>query len=765
MRFLHYLGLLCLTLVGFTFCDTINGQIGQVYIEYINAKNSFTLLFSKDDLSSEHPARVHVRKGDASYGDEPVFVVLRQERDVISWELPYQAENGQLYSFASHTTCPYANESLEVIVSTSDEWPVRVEVYVSLQTSYKISLNTSIQTHAEPTSPRYFRFDFPENVTSVLLEVISPNDSCTTLSLFKSCSIHQLVEFSTHRDNYRQTITKKGGMMINQKMFPKGHFYVGFVVLSDDQKCLDGFISQPSVNASIIDEPVRMKNLTLTITDISEVSIVLLLAETMGFLLLMTVFLVFVWMSLKCWIAFRKRRINQGDPFQRLAEIRRRSDDLVALLSGLGEDLTESSDQIYECSEIRKLKAMENLKKQIRAGDTIYLSHVIWHTLEDWKYSQSLYPWILAAIIIYNCIPVIYMVIVYQSNIHKTGDLDWCYYNFFCSHPLMFLSDFNHVASNIGYGYLGLFFNLLVKRREKAAINEPLINHFKGIPPLFNLYYSMGWALFAECVCSSCYHVCPNKFNFQIDTCFMYVIAVMCGIKLYQNRHPSGAMRAKNAFFFLAVLSVISWLGELLDNYLATWIVFSAVYMTISFFCCIHVYYCGCWRFRLPSRTLFHEVRADAFRKDRFIYTSLIFLLNLTLCISGLALRPKDIAFCLLIVLVANLALCTAIYLVMKCVVDGSLWFCRPKPVILLVASVICWTLAMICFGETSTTWEEPAAVSRTFNQKCVLLEFFDYHDLWHLLSSCGLFFYFWLLLIIDDDIKDMCRSQIKVIL
>jgi hypothetical protein len=42
-----------------------------------------------------------------------------------------------------------------------------------------------------------------------------------------------------------------------------------------------------------------------------------------------------------------------------------------------------------------------------------------------------------------------------------------CYFNFLCAHPLMVLSDFNHVYSNLGYVLLGLLFLLQVWRRHK----------------------------------------------------------------------------------------------------------------------------------------------------------------------------------------------------------------------------------------------------------------------------------------------------------
>jgi hypothetical protein len=66
------------------------------------------------------------------------------------------------------------------------------------------------------------------------------------------------------------------------------------------------------------------------------------------------------------------------------------------------------------------------------------------------------------------------------------------------------------------------------------------LNNFQrcGIPRHFGLFYAMGVALIMEGVLSACYHVCPNHSNFQFDTCFMYVNAMLLMLKIYQTRHP-----------------------------------------------------------------------------------------------------------------------------------------------------------------------------------------------------------------------------------
>jgi hypothetical protein len=65
-----------------------------------------------------------------------------------------------------------------------------------------------------------------------------------------------------------------------------------------------------------------------------------------------------------------------------------------------------------------------------------------------------------------------------------------------------------------------------------------------GLPQHFGIFYALGFALISEGILSACYHVCPTSENFQFDTTFMYVIAVLCFIKLYQFRHPDVSSNA-----------------------------------------------------------------------------------------------------------------------------------------------------------------------------------------------------------------------------
>ena len=108
------------------------------------------------------------------------------------------------------------------------------------------------------------------------------------------------------------------------------------------------------------------------------------------------------------------------------------------------------------------------------------------------------------------------------------------------------------------------------KKVEKESKNpsEPT-----GVPQHFGIFYAMGFALILEGFLSACYHVCPTKQNFQFDTSFMYVIAILCFIKIYQFRHSDASTEAYKAFTGISTQSIEAcfnsekdWKFELFTN-------------------------------------------------------------------------------------------------------------------------------------------------------------------------------------------------------
>ncbi|XP_075028923.1 SID1 transmembrane family member 2 isoform X6 [Calonectris borealis] len=233
----------------------------------------------------------------------------------------------------------------------------------------------------------------------------------------------------------------------------------------------------------------------------------------------------------------------------------------------------------------------------------------------------QIYFWNIATIAVFYALPVIQLVITYQTVVNVTGNQDICYYNFLCAHPLGNLSAFNNILSNLGYVLLGLLFLLIILQRE-INYNRALLRNDAhalecGIPKHFGLFYAMGTALMMEGLLSACYHVCPNYTNFQFDTSFMYMIAGLCMLKLYQKRHPDINASAYSAYACLALVIFFSVVGVVFGKgNTAFWIVFSVIHIVATLLLSTQLYYMGRWK--LDSgilRRILHVLYTDCIRQ------------------------------------------------------------------------------------------------------------------------------------------------------
>lgn len=152
------------------------------------------------------------------------------------------------------------------------------------------------------------------------------------------------------------------------------------------------------------------------------------------------------------------------------------------------------------------------------------------------------------------------------QRLQETGNYDLCYFNYYCAHRLGTFHDFNHIFSNLGYLICGPVFICIVYLRQNtvekiSSGNTPLSSLeiiekrggsgnlasnwipkapwdiSKGVFVHHGLFYAMGFSLFMTGVMSSAYHICPNQNNFQFDTAFMYTIAALGVVTIYQFRY------------------------------------------------------------------------------------------------------------------------------------------------------------------------------------------------------------------------------------
>lgn len=822
------------------------GKLGVVYKASVNS--SHQVLYQFDGLENELGSFRVYSSSLISSLSYPLDVVVRQSHDVLSWELPL-AVKGHTYRRVNRTLCPAdvppSRDRRRIVISLSTASPVDLEFEISLfsQPNFQLSMDQELDVQVSPSTPIFYEFAWPSNVSYALLRFKSPDSYCTVLSIQnKSCPVYDLVRNVKFEGQY-QTVNRKTGLSFTRDKYPHGLFIV-LVVRPDDSSCkvykeLDGADHGPPGWRSRPLEYDRLKQVTLQVTS-QLTSDEYLIATTGAIAIFLGMYiLVFV---ISCAIFIKGTCVGgQGtsDDADRLTapsngiEIEDRHDDdqteegggIVSVAAevhdnggfaqpgGVGgggasasfvDDIMvdqpsqreaaaaanndAASDSSLDETDIDMLHDADWEKEIFRAKKYPFVTDLARKSHRTLSRKFTLYHWNLWTIAIFYSLPVVQLMVTYQKITNSTGDQDLCYYNFLCAHPLGVLSDFNHVYSNLGYVLLGALFMIIVrykeykelrdkhKRRHLVSGNVQLLNQpLYGIPQHFGMYKAMGLGLIMEGLMSACYHVCPNHTNFQFDTAFMYTLSILIVMKLYQMRHPDVTANAYTAYGTLAFVIFVGVIG-VLNGSTIFWIIFSAVHVIVCLVLSTQVYYMGRVKYDSGFFKRFYWVCSNDFRAfmgghfgalkpvypDRTALLLVWNAINWGLLAFGMTDHGRKLGFAsfLLAIFMTNVMLYITFYLVMKLRHGEKI---RLQPAVYLVMSCLSWAGAGYFFFNSSTSSHESPAMSRWHNQDCIMLHFYDNHDIWHFLSAISLFLGFMILLTLDDDLKQVPREKIPV--
>ncbi|XP_053819586.1 SID1 transmembrane family member 2 isoform X4 [Vidua chalybeata] len=786
--------------------------------------------------------------------DQPVLFVVRQKEAVVSFQVPlilrglYQRKYA--YQEVSRTLCqPQTKAEVE-----TQHFYVDVST-LSLNTSYQLRVtrvenfvlrtNERFSFNATAAQPQYFKYEFPEEVDSVIVKVTSAMAfPCSVISIQDIlCPVYDLDNNVAFIGMY-QTMTKKAAITVQKKDFPSHSFYVVVVVKTEDEACGGALPYYPLSKNASPDEPVDQHNRQKTL-EVMVSPAITSEAYVRSVLFCLGIFLSFYILTLliACWESCRQHK-RKG----LLAAMDSPSLDTASLLGhsrsipdsflnrgpydsygygSFGNGSSSSTEGITDSlgsaevsysyvgqeqfkrrtpsAPTRPLsipmgeRSLENVAGRPRLDSLSSVEEDDYDTLADIDYDKNvirtkqylcvadlarkdkrvlrkkyqIYFWNIATIAVFYALPVIQLVITYQTVVNVTGNQDICYYNFLCAHPLGNLSAFNNILSNLGYVLLGLLFLLIILQRE-INYNRALLRNDAhalecGIPKHFGLFYAMGTALMMEGLLSACYHVCPNYTNFQFDTSFMYMIAGLCMLKLYQKRHPDINASAYSAYACLALVIFFSVVGVVFGKgNTAFWIVFSVIHIVATLLLSTQLYYMGRWK--LDSgilRRILHVLYTDCVRQcsgpmyvDRMVLLVMGNIINWSLAAYGLIVRPNDFASYLLAIGICNLLLYFAFYIIMKLRSGECI---KLIPLLCIISTSVVWGFALFFFFQGLSTWQKTPAESREHNRDCILLDFFDDHDIWHFLSSIAMFGSFLVLLTLDDDLDCVQRDKIYV--
>ncbi|KFD55318.1 hypothetical protein M514_03658 [Trichuris suis] len=778
-RWFH--SLLCILLVKFeaTHSQDVPWHYDEEYVGEIGSGESglLRLVFPQNRTSAV--VRVTVRSLEASM-EKPLLIVVRESKTILSWQLPLLLENKFQYNVASRTLCPDLNETektnatlvrpLYIELSTNSPVPISFSVVARLVENFHLKINESQSLVASPPQPQFLLFTFPQDVDYVNVRVESNDYDCMIVSVQPiQCPVFDLDTNVKFLGMY-QTTTKKASLTVHREKAERVH--VVFVVKANPYECSHVSRIVPTLPVSDEDQ-TKSFNVTIeTLIKFDRFGTIILVTLSVYIAIYIVVFLF--------WLIFYCRDERRFGRIRRDLIVALETDDCPGTTSNNGVDnygaidrssskrlSTDDADGSYDnVEDASKEKLIVRTKVNLVVADLARKPY----KQNNKKY--SIYPWNLGTISIFYVMPVVQLVWTYQSEVFTTGNQDMCYYNFECAHPFLGLMAFNNVFSNVGYILLGILFLMLVGIRDaenqRVLTENPSFQARYGIPKHFGLFYAMGMALILEGILSGCYHVCPNYSNFQFDTAFMYMIAALCMLKIYQIRHPDINANSHVAYFVMALIILLAVVGVVYSG-LPFWITFTIFYAILIFLLSAEFYYKGQWKINRGSavriaRELFCVRKSCRWfcptYPDRMCFLLIGNVLNWGFIIFGMMKQPGDFPLFLVVIFISNLMLYLLFYVSMKLRHREHL---NGRVLVIGTLSCLSWGFSLFFFLDKQLSWRVTAAQSRELNSPCLIAKFYDAHDIWHFLSAISMFLSFLILLVIDDDLANTAHDQIPV--
>ncbi|XP_047304336.1 SID1 transmembrane family member 1 isoform X7 [Homo sapiens] len=705
---------------------------------------SFNYTSQPDQVTA---VRVYVNSSSENL-NYPVLVVVRQQKEVLSWQVPllFQGLYQRSYNYqeVSRTLCPSeaTNETgplqqlIFVDVASMAPLGAQYKLLVTKLKHFQLRTNVAFHFTASPSQPQYFLYKFPKDVDSVIIKVVSEMAyPCSVVSVQNiMCPVYDL-DHNVEFNGVYQSMTKKAAITLQKKDFPGEQFFVVFVIKPEDYACGGSFFIQEKENQTW--NLQRKKNLEVTIVPSIKES-VYVKSSLFSVFIFLSFYLGCLLVGFVHYLRFQRKSIDgsfgsndgsgnmvashpiaastpEGSNYGTIDESSSSPGRQMSSSDG-GPPGQSDTDSSVEESDFDTMPDIESDKNIIRTKMFLYLSDLSRKDRRIVSKKYKIYFWNIITIAVFYALPVIQLVITYQTVVNVTGNQDICYYNFLCAHPLGVLSAFNNILSNLGHVLLGFLFLLIVLRRDilhrRALEAKDIFAVEYGIPKHFGLFYAMGIALMMEGVLSACYHVCPNYSNFQFDTSFMYMIAGLCMLKLYQTRHPDINASAYSAYASFAVVIMVTVLGVVFGkNDVWFWVIFSAIHVLASLALSTQIYYMGRFKidlgiFRRAAMVFYTDCIQQCSRPlymDRMVLLVVGNLVNWSFALFGLIYRPRDFASYMLGIFICNLLLYLAFYIIMKLRSSEKV---LPVPLFCIVATAVMWAAALYFFFQNLSSWE-----------------------------------------------------------
>ena len=338
----------------------------------------------------------------------------------------------------------------------------------------------------------------------------------------------------------------------------------------------------------------------------------------------------------------------------------------------------------------------------------------------------------------------------YLMMIQK-GDRDNCYYNDFCYRVGYHDIPFNLMISNLTYIVLGLILVVWL------LITKTMVNHHRS----FSTAYALALALVFQGFFSALYHLCPGVFTFQFDTAFMYIIVglivmMLCnGTEQNRSQNEQYSVGAFKFFlFFITSAIVVNFLAPLI--YSDSW----GNKIMQTFFPIIVVIWCCAILYMAIRTANIHQnvFSGKKFNTFLFILGGLVILV--AIFVSYLFRDPAQTFLFACII-------CCVIAIVAKAWLSRGKFGNHPGKgtlqfIFIIFALIILFAAYGVFLLQPTTNKTSSPENSRDQNKECVILEFFDWHDLWHFLSSFGLFMGMFFVMFISSEAEQSPQAETR---
>ena len=364
----------------------------------------------------------------------------------------------------------------------------------------------------------------------------------------------------------------------------------------------------------------------------------------------------------------------------------------------------------------------------------------------------------------------------------QEGNRDNCYYNDFCYRVANHDIPFNLMISNLTYISHGLILVVWVLILE-TKVNVRCQSGRDAVEATamkkrycFSIGYAFSWGLVFEGLFSTLYHFCPSRFTFQFDSAFMFIIAGLTVLLLYngieQNRCPSSGnakhpVGASNFFlFFIVPLFTFNYFGVLFNSDSGLNKVMQGFFFA---FLIIWWLVMDFWAFR--KLDIHKKIRGDDC-KDKC--DAFLFLLGGLIVPCGIFMLYlfSDLAQVFLFACIA----CSVVAILAKARPWKKLCKCECKCVcdcdysvkvilqgLFIFLTIFILLAAFAVFKALPTTNKTSSPEnSRDQNEECVIFGFFDWHDLWHFLSSFALLMGAFVVMFISSEAEQSPQAETR---